>query len=84
MGGSTLTNNFAANDILWLLGVFAYNLSVMMRYKVKKYWKEEHNTFRDWFINIQAKVFCSGRRNLLKIYESWYFRERWEEFYQSI
>jgi len=84
LAGSTLTNNFGANDILWLLGVFAYNLSVMMRYKVKKYWKEEHNTFRDWFINIPAKVVRSGRRNLLKIYESWYFREPWEEFYQLI
>ena len=56
----------------------------MMRYNVKKYWKEEHNTFRDWFINIPAKVVRSGRRNLLKIYESWYFREPWEEFYQLI
>lgn len=80
LAGSTLTNNFHANDIFWQLGVFAYNLSVMMRYKVKKYWKQEHNTFRDWFINIPAKIVRSGRVNRMKIYESWYFRERWECF----
>ncbi len=31
MAGSTLTDNFWANDILWQLSVFAYNLSVMVR-----------------------------------------------------
>jgi hypothetical protein len=29
----------------------AYNLSVLMRYKIKKSWNEEHATFRAWFIN---------------------------------
>ena len=36
LAGSTFTNNFNANDILWRLGVFSYNLSVLMRYKIKK------------------------------------------------
>jgi len=84
LAGSTLTNNFYANDILWQLGIFAYNLSIMIRYKVKNYWKQEHNTFRDWFINIPAKIVRSGRTNKMKIYESWYFRERWEYFYRLI
>lgn len=80
LAGSTLTNNFNANDMLWQLGVFAYNLSVMMRYRVKNYWKQEHNTFRDWFINIPAKIVRTGRTNEMKIYESCYFREHWEYF----
>jgi hypothetical protein len=84
LAGSTLTNNFNANDILWQLGVFAYNLSVMMRYKTKKYWKQEHNSFRDWFINIPAKIVRSGRTNRIKIYESWYFRQQWEYFCKLI
>jgi hypothetical protein len=29
MAGATLTDDFWANDILWQLSVFAYNISVM-------------------------------------------------------
>lgn len=32
LAGKTLTNNFHANDLLWQIGVFAYNLSIMLRY----------------------------------------------------
>jgi len=84
LAGSTLTNNFYANDILWQLGVFAYNLSLMMRYKLTKYWKEEHNTFRDWFVNIPAKMVRSGRTNSMKIYKDYYFRDKWESFAMTI
>ncbi len=78
LAGKTLTNNFHANDLLWQIGVFAYNLSVMMRYKVKKYWKEEHNTFRDWFIDLPAKILTGGRQIRMKIYENYYYRDDWE------
>jgi hypothetical protein len=37
MAGSALTDDFWANDILWQLSVFAYNISVMMRQKKDKY-----------------------------------------------
>ncbi|MCK5137375.1 MAG: hypothetical protein KAR19_16445 [Bacteroidales bacterium] len=37
MAGNTLTDDFWANDILWQLSVFAYNISVMMRQKKDKY-----------------------------------------------
>lgn len=37
MDGSTLTDNFWANDILWQLNVLSYNLSVMMRQKKSKF-----------------------------------------------
>jgi hypothetical protein len=39
MAGSTLTDNFWANYILWQLNVLAYNLSVMMRQKKSKFKK---------------------------------------------
>ena len=47
MAGSTLTDDFWANDILWQLSVFAYNISVMMRQKKNKFKKQEHRTFID-------------------------------------
>jgi len=31
IAGATLTDNFRANDILWQLSVFAYNISVQAR-----------------------------------------------------
>jgi len=80
LAGKTITNNFHANDLLWQIGVFAYNLSVMMRYKVKKHWKEEHNTFKDWFIELPAKILTGGRQTKMKIYEKYYFRDDWEYF----
>ncbi len=80
LASKTLTDNFHANDILWQLNVMAYNLSVMMRYKVKKFWKEEHATFRDWFINIPGKLVKKSRYLELKIYENYYFKEKWKQF----
>jgi len=56
----------------------------MMRYKVKKHWKEEHNTFRDWFIELPAKILTGGRQTKMKIYEQYYFREDWKNFEQAL
>lgn len=62
MAGSTLTNNFAANNILWQLSVLAYNVSVMMRKAVVKFKKQEHRTFVEWFITIPAKIIRTGHQ----------------------
>jgi len=56
MAGSTLTDDFWANDILWQLGVLAYNISVMMSQKKNKFKKQEHRSFIDWLIAVPAKV----------------------------
>jgi len=80
LAGATLTDDFQANDILWQLNVLAYNLSVMMRYKVKKLWRQEHATFRDWFINLPAKLVHGSRQITMKIYENYYHKDRWLEF----
>lgn len=77
LAGRTLTNNFHANDMLWQLGVLAYNLSVMMRFKVKKFWREEHATFRDWFIQVPAKILTGGRSVRAALYKEYHLKERW-------
>jgi hypothetical protein len=84
MAGSTLTNDFWANDILWQLCVFAYNISVMVRQKKAKFKKQEHRTFVDWFVAVPAKITRGGRRIELKMYEHHFYREQWEELDRSI
>lgn len=79
-GGSTVIDNFNANDIFWQLSVLAYNISVMARFKWKRFFREEHNTFKDWFINVPAILIKSGRRVFLKIYKNYNYKERWKVF----
>ena len=69
MAGNTLTDDFWANDILWQLSVFAYNISVMIRQKKDKYKRQEHRSFIDWFISVPAKITRSGNQIELKMYE---------------
>ena len=80
LAGKTLTDDFHANDILWQLNVFAYNVSVMMRYKVKKIWRQEHETFRDWFINLPARLVKGGHVITAKLYKHYYHKDIWIEF----
>jgi len=79
MAGSTLTDSFWANDILWQLNVLAYNLSVMMRQKKSKFKKQEHRTFIEWFIAVPAKITSSGHQIELKMYEHHFYKADWEE-----
>jgi hypothetical protein len=79
MAGATLTDDFWANDILWQLGVFAYNLSVMMRQKKNKFKKQEHRTFIDWFIAVPAKITRSGHQMEIKLYEHHFYKADWGE-----
>ena len=68
MAGATLTDNLWANDILWQLSVFAYNISVMMRQKKDKFKRQEHRTFVDWFILVPARITRSGHQMEIKLY----------------
>jgi len=79
MAGSTLTDDFWANDILWQLNVLAYNLSVIMRQKKSKFKKREHRTFIDWFIAVPAKITSSGHQIELRMYEHHFYKADWEE-----
>lgn len=84
MAGSTLTDDFWANDILWQLSVFAYNISVMMRQKKSKFKKQEHRTFIDLFITVPAKITSSGHQIEIKMYEHHFYKDAWEELDQLI
>ena len=79
MAGGTLTLDFWANDILWQLAVFAYNISVMLRQDKEKFKRQEHRTFKEWFVEVPAKITHSGRSVELKMYENHFFREDWQE-----
>ncbi|HUX55922.1 MAG TPA: IS1380 family transposase [Bacteroidales bacterium] len=79
MAGSTLTDDFWANDILWQLSVFAYNISVIMRQKKNKFKKQEHRSFVDWFIAVPAKIIKSGHQTEIKMYEHHFYKDAWEE-----
>ena len=80
LAGKTLTDDFWANDILWQLNCFAYNISVLMRTKHKRLRRQEHKTFRDWFIIVPGKLVNSGHRIEVKIYENYYCKSNWLEF----
>ena len=79
MAGATLTDDFWANDILWQLSVFAYNISVMMRQKKDKFKRQEHRTFIDWFITVPAKITRSGHQTKIKMYEHHFYKADWQE-----
>ncbi len=83
--GSTLTQDFWVNDILWQLSAFAYSLSVIMRYKSHfGAWRQEHTTFRDWFIRVPGKVVTSGRSTTVKMPKEYYRKVGWRNFEQRI
>jgi len=79
MAGGTITDDFWANDILWQLSVFAYNISVMMRQTKDRYKRQEHRSFIDWFIAVPAKITRSGHQIELKMYEHHFYKDAWKE-----
>ena len=79
MAGSTLTDDFWANDILWQFRVSYYNILVMMSQKKNKFKKQEHRSFVDWFIAVPAKIIKSGHQTEIKMYEHHFYKDAWEE-----
>jgi len=83
--GQLLTNDFWANEMLWLSSVMAYNVSVWMRkLSDDKSWHEEPATFRAWFVQLAGKVVNSGRQVFLKMYKAYYYKERWRKIDEAI
>lgn len=80
LAGKTIVDDFWANSIFWQLSVLAYNLSILIRMKVKRYWQQEYNTFREWFVRLPGMLVKSGKELILKIYQWYYYRKQWEEF----
>ena len=79
MAGKTYTQDFAANDLLWQLSVWAYNISVMLRSVSRKFLSMEHASFRDLFILIAGKIVKSSRRWHIKMYKHYFYKGNWLE-----
>ena len=45
MAGSTLKEDFRADDVLWQFSLLTYNISVMMRKRENKFKQHEHRSF---------------------------------------
>lgn len=83
--GTALTQDFWANDALWQLGVFAYNLTIWMRFLTcKKSWRQEPNTFRNWFIRAAGRLINHARRLTLKLQKHYYYEKDWMSIYEKI
>lgn len=77
MAGSTLTNSYHANEILWTLSCMAYNIGVMARSKAKGKDTREHKSFKDLFVLVPGKFVNISGKLKLKIYENYYYRDEW-------
>jgi hypothetical protein len=84
-GGSMMTKEFWANETLWQMSVLAYNLSVWMRkLSDESSWREEPATFRSWFVQLAGKIVTSGRSIYLKMYEAFYYKDRWLKIEEAV
>jgi len=83
--GQLLTDDFWANEMLWLSSIMAYNISVWMRKLTDiTSWHEEPATFRSWFIQLAGKLIKTGRQIHLKMYEAYYYKERWRKIDEAV
>lgn len=90
--GFTNVDHFWANDTLWQLGVLAYNITIWMRYltcsegdpRVGKSWRQEPNTFRNWFIHTAGKLVCHAGQYLLKLPKYHPYRKDWWSIYKKV
>ena len=83
--GTTVVDHFWGNDVLWQLGVLAYNLSIWMRYLTcRTSWRQEPATFRNWFIRTAGRLVCHARKYTLKLQKHYYYRQQWPLIYDKI
>jgi hypothetical protein len=85
LASKTICDDFWVNDMLWQLGVLAYNISVLMRYESDyKAWKQEPKTFRDGFILVPGKVIVSSRKTFVKMSKFYIYADRWQRLTEKI
>ena len=83
--GTTLTDHFWANDVLWQLAVFAYNLTIWIRkLTCEKSWRQEPKTFRNWFVRTAGKLVKHARKITLKLQKNYYYEKDWMRIYIRI
>ncbi|MCD6205046.1 MAG: transposase, partial [Candidatus Marinimicrobia bacterium] len=73
------------NDVLWQLGVLAYNLTIWMRCLCRrKSWRQKPNTFRNWFIRVAGRLVYHSRLYKVKLRKYYYYRKDWLMIYDKI
>jgi hypothetical protein len=83
--GSILTQDFWANSAIFQSCILAYNLMVwMMWLNNEAGFKEEPNTIRMYLIQVPAKLLHRSRQWILKLSESYPFREQWLQMEENI
>jgi len=84
--GTTLVDDFWANDVLWGLGVLAYNVLIWMRWLADpaESWHEEPQTFRAWFILVAGKLVFHARQYQLHLAAAYVHRSRWTQVTQAL
>lgn len=84
-GGHILGKEFYQNEMYWQTSVLSYNISLWMRILTdERSWHEEPATFRAWFVQLAGKVVRSGRQVFLKMYKSYYYKERWRKIDEAV
>lgn len=84
--GTTLVDDFWANDVLWSLAVLAYNVLIWMRWLADPAgsWHEEPQTFRAWYILVAGKLVCHARQYQLHLAAAYAHRARWTQVTQAL
>lgn len=83
--GSILTQDFWANSAIFQSCILAYNLMVwMMWLNNEDGFREEPNTIRMYLIQVPAKLLHRSRQWILKLSESYPFRDQWLQMEENI
>lgn len=83
--GSILTQQFWANSAIFQTCILAYNLLVwMMWLNYEKGFSQEPDTIRAWLIHVPARLLHGSRQWILKLSETYLFKEQWRQIQNSI
>lgn len=84
--GTTLVDDFWANEVLWSLAVLAYNVLIWIRWLAvpETSWHEEPQTFRAWCILVAGKLVFHARQYQLHLAAAYVYRSRWTQLMQAV
>jgi len=84
--GTTLVDDFWANEVLWSLAVLAYNVLIWIRWLADPAdsWHEEPQTFRAWYILVAGKLVAHARQYQVHLAAAYIHRPRWTRLTQAL
>ena len=83
--GSILTQDFWANSAIFQTSILAYNLMVwMMWLNDEDGFCEEPNTIRMCLISVPAKLMTRSRQWVVRLSETYVYKDRWQKLEKSI